>query len=115
MDSILPFSEEKIVNIAEVNQQHCSEESGQWLKNVDQTYLVLASDKLVLQKVHMIYVQKLSINKYPLVPDRLLLNGKVTFGQNSNLPFRSDVLSSHWHLSAATSSRRCQSRSNSIS
>ena len=44
------FSEEKIVNITEVNQRHCLEESGQWLENVDQTHLVLASGKPVLQK-----------------------------------------------------------------
>ena len=28
----------------------CLEESGQWLENVDQTHLVMASGKLVLQK-----------------------------------------------------------------
>ena len=44
------ISEEKIVHVAEVNQQRCSEESRQWLENVDQTHLVLASGKLVLQK-----------------------------------------------------------------
>ena len=36
------FSEEKIVNIVEVNQQCCLEESGQWLENVYRTRLVLA-------------------------------------------------------------------------
>ena len=30
-----------------VNQRHCFEESGQWLKNVDRTHLVLASGKLI--------------------------------------------------------------------
>ena len=30
------FIEEKIVNVAEVNQRHCLEESGQWLENVGQ-------------------------------------------------------------------------------
>ena len=43
------FSEEKIVNVAEVNQQRCLE-SEPWLENVEQTHLVLASRKLVLQK-----------------------------------------------------------------
>ena len=37
------FSEEKIVDVAEVNQWRCLEESGLWLENVDQTHLVLAS------------------------------------------------------------------------
>ena len=37
------FPEEKIVNVAEVNQRPCLEESGQWLENVNQTHLVLAS------------------------------------------------------------------------
>ena len=44
------FSEEKIADVAEVNQWHCLEESGQWLENVDRTHLVLASGKLILQK-----------------------------------------------------------------
>ena len=44
------FTEENIVNVAEVNQQRCIEESGQWLENVGQTYLVLASGMLELQK-----------------------------------------------------------------
>ena len=38
------------MNVAEVNQQCCLEESGQWLENVDQTYLVLASGKLLQHK-----------------------------------------------------------------
>ena len=39
---------EKIINVAKVNQQHyCFE---QWLNNVDQTHLALASGKLVIQK-----------------------------------------------------------------
>ena len=41
------FSEEKIVESAEVNQLV---ESEQWLKNVDWTDLVLASVQLALQK-----------------------------------------------------------------
>ena len=45
------FSEEKIVDVAEVNQQRCLEESGQWLENVDRTHPPLASGKPVLQKV----------------------------------------------------------------
>ena len=39
------------LNVAEVNQLCWLEESGQWLENVDQTYLVLASGKPVLQKI----------------------------------------------------------------
>ena len=44
------FSVRKIVDVAEVNQRCCLDESGQWLEDVDQTHLVLASGKLVLQK-----------------------------------------------------------------
>ena len=44
------FSEEKIVDVAEAYQRRCLEESGQWLENVDQTHLVVASGKPVLQK-----------------------------------------------------------------
>ena len=40
----------KITDIAEVNQRCYLEESGQWLENVYQTHLVLASGKPVLQK-----------------------------------------------------------------
>ena len=36
--------------VAEINQQHWSEESGQRVENVDRTHLVLASGKPVLQK-----------------------------------------------------------------
>ena len=43
------FSEEKIVDVAEVNQRRCLEESEQWLSNDDRTHPVLASGKLVLQ------------------------------------------------------------------
>ena len=42
---------EKIVDVAEVYQLCCLEESGQWLQNVDQSHLVLAGGKLVLQKI----------------------------------------------------------------
>ena len=37
------FFRGKMVDAAEVNQRRCIEESGQWLENVDQTHLVLAS------------------------------------------------------------------------
>ena len=37
------FSDDKIVDVADVNQQLCLEEIGLWLENVDQTHLVLAS------------------------------------------------------------------------
>ena len=40
----------KIVDIAEVNQQCCLEESGRWLENFDLTHLGLASGKLVIHK-----------------------------------------------------------------
>ena len=36
--------------LVRVNQLRCLENSGQRLENVDQTHLVLASGKLVLQK-----------------------------------------------------------------
>ena len=44
------IQEEKIVDVAEVYQGRCVEKSGQYLENVDQTRLVLASGKPVLQK-----------------------------------------------------------------
>ena len=44
------FSEEKLVDVAEVSQRHCSEEIGQWLEYVNQTHLVLVTGKLALQK-----------------------------------------------------------------
>ena len=44
------FFKEKIISIAEVKQQGWLEESGLLLENVDQTHLVLASGKRVLQK-----------------------------------------------------------------
>ena len=46
------FSEEKIVNVRQMN---CSDESGQCLENVYSTHLVLASGKLVLQKTTTLY------------------------------------------------------------
>ena len=45
----VPFSEENIVDAAEVNQWHWIEEIVQLFENVDQTHLVQASGKLVLQ------------------------------------------------------------------
>ena len=54
LGSILAFPqkfEQNIVNSAKVNKWRCLEESGQWLENVDQTHLVLASGKLVLQNL----------------------------------------------------------------
>ena len=41
----------KIVDVAEVYQRGCLEESGHCLENVDQTHLVQTSGKLVLQKI----------------------------------------------------------------
>ena len=50
--SITPkkFSEEKIINISEVYQLCWLGESKQGLENADQTFLLLASGKLVHQK-----------------------------------------------------------------
>ena len=39
------FQRNKFVNLAEVNQLCCVEDIEQWLKNVDQTHLVLAGGK----------------------------------------------------------------------
>ena len=47
---LIPSALPKIVNVAEVNQWRCLEESGQWPENVDRTHLLLASGKPVLQK-----------------------------------------------------------------
>ena len=58
------FSLEKIANVAEVNHQHCLEESGQWLENVDQTHLVMASGKLVLQNNIVLAFTKLSFGMF---------------------------------------------------
>ena len=44
-------SEDKIVNVAGVNQWACWEKSGLWLENVDWTHVVLDSGRLELQKV----------------------------------------------------------------
>ena len=42
-----------IFDVAEINQQRLLEESEQWLENLVQTYLVLTSGKLVLQKSYV--------------------------------------------------------------
>ena len=44
------FQRNKLVHVAEVNQRHCLEESGQWLENVDRTHQVPYSGELVIQK-----------------------------------------------------------------
>ena len=44
------FFRGKIADVAEVNQWHSLGESEQWLDVVDQTHLVLASGKIVVQK-----------------------------------------------------------------
>ena len=43
------FSGEKIVDVAEDNQQGCLQDCGQWLENVDWAHLVLYSGKAVLK------------------------------------------------------------------
>ena len=53
------FSEEKIIIVAEVDQQRWLEESGPWLENVDQSHLVLARGNLVLQKTSHLQATKL--------------------------------------------------------
>ena len=45
------FTEEKIVDTAKVNPQCCLEENDMLLESVDSTHQVLASCKLVLQKI----------------------------------------------------------------
>ena len=54
LGSIPSISEEIIVDVAEVDQRCCLDESEQGLENVDQTYPVLASSKLVLQKTPLL-------------------------------------------------------------
>ena len=44
----------KIIKVAEVNQRHWFEESGQWLEKVDRTHLLLTSGKKVLQKIYLV-------------------------------------------------------------
>ena len=53
------FLEEKNVDVAKVYQWFCSEESGLWLEIVDQTPLVLTSDKLVPPKKFESFLQQL--------------------------------------------------------
>ena len=48
------FPEEKIVDVAEVIKWSWPEESEQWLENVGQTHLGLASGKLVLQNMFLL-------------------------------------------------------------
>ena len=51
----------KIFNVAEVNQRRWLEESGLRLENVNQTHLVLASGKPVLQKVKVVLESTIDI------------------------------------------------------
>ena len=44
------YPEEKVVEVAEVNQWRCFEDSEQWLDKVERTHQVLAGGKLVLLK-----------------------------------------------------------------
>ena len=46
-------SERKTIDVAEVNQPRWLEKNGQWLENVDQNHLVLASGKPIKQKTSM--------------------------------------------------------------
>ena len=48
-----------IFDVAEINQQRLLEESEQWLENLVQTYLVLKSGKLLLQKSFVRYYEEL--------------------------------------------------------
>ena len=50
--SIFNIPVETSVDVAEVNQQPCLEESELWPENVDQIHLVLTSGTLVVQKKH---------------------------------------------------------------
>ena len=50
--------------IAEVNQQYCLEESGQWLESVYGTHQILASGKLVRKKVYFSCLFEISSEKY---------------------------------------------------
>ena len=44
----------KIAVVVEVYHQRWLEEGGEWLENVDPTYLVLVSGQLVLQKIQVV-------------------------------------------------------------
>ena len=48
-------SEEKFIDVDEVNQHRWLKESGLWLENVDRNHLVLASGKPLLQKVSVYF------------------------------------------------------------
>ena len=49
---VFPYknSTKKIADVTEVNQKRSLEESREWFETVDQTHLVLASGKQILQK-----------------------------------------------------------------
>ena len=59
----LTFFGGKNVNIANVNQWRCLEENGQRLENADQTHLVLASGKLIVQKIGLICQKRIGLAK----------------------------------------------------
>ena len=42
----------EIIDVADVNQWRCLEESGQWLENADPSHQIVASGKPVLQKTN---------------------------------------------------------------
>ena len=46
-DPAAPGSIPSVPDVAEGNQQRCSEESEQWLENVERNHLVLASGELL--------------------------------------------------------------------
>ena len=56
------------MDVAEVNQWLWLEESGQLFENVDQTHLVLASGKQVLQKINR-YLLFLGFKPMPAASD----------------------------------------------
>ena len=50
------------MNVVKVSQWRWIEESGQWLENIDQTHLVLASGKPVLpKKMNYLYLKVLFV------------------------------------------------------
>ena len=55
-----PLHSPKIVDVAEVNQWRCLEESGQWLENVDEAHLVLTG---VTKRTQKFSLSQLSIAK----------------------------------------------------
>ena len=70
------FSEEDIVDVADVNQWHCIEESGQWLENVDQTHLVLAKSKLVLENFSRINLNPYNSEVQVFLDEKMRIKGK---------------------------------------